>query len=88
LPRGKKRRSRTTAPAVVYFTEALNEEGRRQLCVYAECAYGGVRVGPVWSHADASVRRALATLTKHCDCGRLFHRRRFTEGRRVLPRSV
>lgn len=80
----RKRKSRTTAPSTVYFTQARNEDGKKQLCVYAECTYGGTRVGPIWSHTRASVGRALATLTKRCDCGRKFHKHRYSEGQRVL----
>jgi len=84
MPPLRKRKSKITAPAVVYFTQAKNEAGKKQLCCFAECVYGGTRVGPIWSHTSASVRRALATLTQRCDCGRKFHKHRFTEGRRVL----
>lgn len=79
----KKRKSKLVAPAVVYFTQAVNEEGRRQLCVYAECTYGGSRCGPIWSHSDQAVRRVLATLTRSCECGRKVHTHRFTEGHKV-----
>lgn len=82
--RRRRRKSRTIAPATIYFTQARNEKGHKQLCVFAECSYGGCRVGPIWSHTYASVSRALATLTKRCDCGRKYHKHRFTEGHRVL----
>lgn len=86
MPLRRKRKSKTTAPAIVYFTQARNEKGVKQLCVFAECLYGGSKAGPVWSHSDAAVGRALATLTQHCDCGRYFHKRRRSEGQRVLPK--
>lgn len=79
----RKRKSRTTAPAMILFTQAKNEAGKKQLCVWAECAYGGTRYGPVWSHTPAAVSRCLAELTKKCDCGRKFHKHRYTEGSRV-----
>ena len=78
-----KRKNKFVAPAVVYFTQAPNDTGTRQLCVIVECIYAGSRAGPVWSHSSAAVKRALATLTKKCECGRSFHKQRFTEGRRV-----
>lgn len=83
MPLRRKRKSRTTAPATVYFGQAKNEHGQKQLAVWAECAYGGTRVGPVWSHTDAAVSRCLALLTSTCDCGRRWHKTRYVEGRRV-----
>lgn len=83
MPIRRKPKSKHNAPACVYFTQARNEDGDKQLCVYAECTYGGTRVGPVWSHTDAAVRRCLATLSSKCDCGRRLHKHRFTEGHRV-----
>lgn len=85
MPLRKKRKSRTTAPAVILFTQALNDKRQKQLCVYAECIYGGTIVGPIWSHAAVSVRRALATLTERCDCGRRYHKMRQTEGACIRP---
>jgi hypothetical protein len=79
----RKRKSRTTAPAAVYFSAAKNAKGQRQICVYAECRYAGTIAGPIWSHEDAAVRRALATLTSKCGCGRSFHKARGYEGHRV-----
>lgn len=55
-----------------------------QLCVVAECTFGGTKFGPVWSHQDKAVNRALATLSQFCECGRRFHKHRYTEGHRVL----
>lgn len=80
----RKRKSRTHAPACVFFGQTKNAEGRTQLCVWAECQYAGGRVGPIFSHTDAAVRRALATLTSLCPCGRPYHRTRYTEGRRIV----
>jgi len=79
----RKTKSRTVAPAVVYFGSAKNERGQRQLAVWAECTYGGRRVGPVWSHTDQAVTRVLATLTHYCDCGRRYHKARYYEGCRI-----
>lgn len=79
-PLRRKRKSRTTAPACVLFTQKRNEAGQKQLCVYAQCVYGGTTAGPIWGHAAASVSKCLAVLTGKCDCGRRFHKRRYTEG--------
>lgn len=76
----RKRKSRTVAPACIYFTQQKNEEGKKQLCVYGECTYGGTKVGPVWSHSKSSVDRCLAMMSKQCDCGRSYHKHRYTEG--------
>jgi hypothetical protein len=83
----RKRKSKTTAPACVFFTQAKNEDGHKQLCVFAECTYGGTRAGPIWSHTSAAVSRCLATLSARCDCGRRFHKHRYTEGHRVVPKG-
>ncbi len=69
---------------MIYFIQAKNERGVMQICVAAECLYGGTRVGPVWSHSDKAVRRALAQLSQGCECGRRFHKKRFQEGHRVM----
>lgn len=80
----RKRKSKVNAPALVIFTSAKNETGKRQPCVFAECTYGGTRAGPIWGHSAASVRRLLATLSKSCDCGRRYHKSKMTEGVRVV----
>jgi hypothetical protein len=80
----RRKRNKLVAPAMIYFGSAKNEKGTRQLCTWAECVYSGTIAGPIWSHVDASVRRALATLTGKCDCGRPYHRRQYTEGKRVV----
>lgn len=87
MPLRRKRKSRIVAPACVYFTSAKNPDGKKQLCVYAECTYGGTRVGPIWSHTSQAVTRCLATLSGKCDCGRKYHKTRFTEGTRVFTKS-
>lgn len=80
----RKRKSKVRAPAVVYYTRAKNEEGVMQLCVGVECIYGGTRFGPVWGHSTKAVNKALATLSGICGCGRRYHKKRFTEGHRVM----
>ncbi len=82
----RKRKSKTTAPSVVYFTQAKNTHGVKQTCVYAECTYGGARYGPVWGHAAASVGKCLAELTRWCDCGRPRHKHKYTEGVRIATK--
>lgn len=82
-----RRKSRYSAPAHVIFSRAKNSTGKQQICVYAECLYGGARVGPVWGHTDATIRRALATMTEQCPCQRLFHRARNYSGHRVVLKS-
>ena len=64
---------RVTHEALIEMTQAPNTMQIPQDCVYAECLMSGDRVGPVWGHGDASVRRALATLTEECSCGATFH---------------
>lgn len=87
-PLRPKRKSKIVAPALVLFTQARNEEKKKQLCVFAECTYGGMRVGPIWSHTKAAVDRALATLSQQCDCGRRYHKHTRTEGVRIVtPKS-
>jgi hypothetical protein len=83
----RKPKSRIVAPASVIFTQAVNEKGHKQICVYAECAYGGTRVGPIWSHDVRAVKRALATLSSECGCGRKFHKQRYIEGYPIITTS-
>ena len=59
--------------ASINYTEEENEEDRIQDCIYATCEVSGDAVGPVWGHSEASVKRALATLTEECSCGAGFH---------------
>ena len=83
-PIRRKRRSRITAPATVLFTKAKNDKGQQQICVFAQCQFGGGVAGPIWSHTSAAVRRCLAALTQRCECGRKFHKAREYEGHRVM----
>lgn len=78
-----RRRNRTTAPSTILFTSSINEDGKKQICVYAQCHYAGCTAGPVWSHTDAAVKRCLATLTQDCECGRRFHKAIEFQGKRV-----
>lgn len=87
-PLRKKRKSRTTAPAVVLFTQRRNPEGKKQLCVMAQCTYGGTISGPIWGHSTASVSKCLAIMSSKCDCGRKYHKHRFTEGVPIRNKST
>ncbi len=87
MPPRRKRKSRTHAPTVIFFTQAKNEKGKKQLCVYAECTYGGGRFGPIWSHSANAVTRCLTELSKKCECGRPFHKFRYSEGTRVMTKA-
>jgi len=87
MPIFRKRKSKTTAPAVIYFTQAVNEKKQKQLCVFGECTYSGRRFGPIWSHTPSAVSRCLCELSKICDCGRAYHKQRYTEGIRILPKT-
>lgn len=80
----KKRHSKAHAPAAVCFGSSKSDRGKgRQLCLWAKCSYSGKTTGPVWGHSDASVRRALATLSSDCECGRRFHTALEFTGHRV-----
>lgn len=86
-----KRKSKFSAPCVVYFFAVRARDGTRTPQLYAECTYGGTRVGPLESHSEHALRKLLATLSRTCGCGRPTHARRFTEGERLpsppRPRS-
>ena len=73
--------------ALVTYTseETESESGHiyEQDCVYVECLSSGISVGPVWGHHDASVKRALATLSQKCTCGNRFHEGQDEEGNKV-----
>lgn len=70
-------------PSTIIYRSAKDESGHNQLCVYAECQVGGSVVGPIWGHAERSVKKALATLTRDCDCPARFHRAAAYEGQRI-----
>jgi hypothetical protein len=80
---GGRRRKITKAPATVHFTTEKNDDDHDQPCIYVWCQFTDIKIGPVWGHGDASVKRALATLTKECDCPARFHSKRETEGFRL-----
>lgn len=63
-----------TAYADVEYGEQENEDGIDVPCVYVTCQRSGETVGPIWGDGDASVKRALATLSGECSCGAPFHR--------------
>lgn len=77
------RRNKNIAPAAIKFTSARNDDGHSQLCVYARCIFSERTVGPIWGHKEASVKRALAQLTTHCDCPARYHKASEYSGHRV-----
>ena len=79
---GKKKR-RTKAPARIHYGSAKNTDGDKQLCVWAICELSSNCFGPVWGHGQQSVTRALASLTKVCDCPAKFHNAREFSGKRI-----
>ena len=79
-----KKRRRKKAPAIVHYTSETNDRGHKQICVIAECGWSNQRVGPIWGHTDAAVKRALATLSQQCECPARFHSKREVTGKRVV----
>lgn len=61
------------AIADIEHGEEENDDGRLQVCVYAVCTVSDDKVGPIWGDSDASIKRALATLSEECSCGAGFH---------------
>lgn len=53
--------------AEINYTSEENEDGREQECVYATCCKSDITIGPIWGQSDASVKRALATLSEECE---------------------
>lgn len=87
----RKRKSKIKAPATVFFAKVKDKadpDGPKKLAVFAECHYGGTRVGPIWGHGKASVDKCLATMTAVCDCGRVFHHHKYTEGQRIVGKAA
>lgn len=81
------RRSCRTAPAVVHYTVARNDKGKMQPCIVVECMASGTRTQPTWGHKQASMRRALATLSAECECGRRYHSAREFEGAKITLKN-
>ncbi len=78
------RARRNKSPASVFFTSKGNENRKPQPCIMVACMVGGGKpVGPVWGHRKQSIDRALATLSKRCDCGAKFHQAQEFSGFRV-----
>lgn len=71
---GHQRNSTPAQTASVFIEAEENEDGIEVPCVYAMCDETGEQVGPIWGDGDASVKRALATLTEECSCGATWHR--------------
>ena len=53
--------------------EEETDDGIPVACTYATCSISGDEVGPIRGTSEASVKRALATLTEECSCGARFH---------------
>ena len=60
--------------AIIDYATVENDDGIEVDCVIATCNESGVGTEPVWGQHDASIKRALATLTSQCSCGAQFHR--------------
>lgn len=83
-PQKMKRKSKAT----IYYDRSVNEHGHLQVCVFAECHLSALKVGPVWGHGKASLRRALGELTEKCDCPAEYHQAKRYEGFPVVtPRK-
>lgn len=63
-----------TSGATISFDLQENDNGIELDCVFATCNTSERVVGPIWGDGQASVKRALATLTDECNCGADFHR--------------
>ena len=57
----------------IEYASEENDDGIEVDCVYVTCTRSGDEVGPIWGHSEASVKRALATLSEECSCGAGFH---------------
>lgn len=83
MKRLRRKRPPKAAPSVVHFKSAINEQGHKQICIYAECALSGNLAGPVWGHSDNAIKKSMADLTRLCDCPAKFHRAQDYQGKRV-----
>lgn len=81
MPLGRK--SRYRAPAIVYFRTADHADRGPSPAVYAQCAYTGIKAGPLWGQDQLAVKRVLDKLTRQCKCGRRQHYARGFEGKRT-----
>ena len=62
-----------TQTASIEETSEENDNGIEVDCIYATCDKSLDQVGPIWGTGEASIKRALATLTEECSCGAKFH---------------
>lgn len=83
MPPLRKRSRKRNAPAAVLFSSAQSPSGKRQPCIYAQCQIGDTVVGPIWGHAEQSLRAALAELSRNCECPARFHVATEFQGRRI-----
>jgi hypothetical protein len=58
----------SASKAEITYDEEENEDGYEVPCVYATCLVTGEQAGPIWGDGEASVLRALATLTEVDGC--------------------
>lgn len=70
----KIRARKKKAPASVFFTTKESSDRKKsQPCVFVACLAAGTQAGPIWGHHKQSIDRALATLSKKCECPAKFH---------------
>jgi hypothetical protein len=79
------RNKKANAPAVVEFSTytGVKKGSKPKPCVYATCQFTGKRVGPIWTHSMAAVKRAMATLTRQCPCPARRHQAREFMGKPI-----
>jgi len=80
----RRKKKNKKAPAMIAWSSATNDRDKVQKCIFATCLFSDQTVGPIWGHSDATMRRALATLTKECECPSKFHQAREFKGMRVV----
>ena len=83
MPPLRRKKRRKTAYATIHYGSAVNEKGKRALCIHAQCQFADTVVGPIWGHGDASMRAALSELTRNCECPATYHKVRDFSGRKV-----
>ena len=76
-----RRRNYRVAPVIIYFAMKFDErKGKKRPCVYAQCKYSQMVVGPEWTHCKWSIWRALEKLSQRCRCPAREHKVRIYEG--------
>ena len=87
MPRLRPKKLPRKATATIYFRHAKNEKGNRQICTYAVCDLSGYVCGPIWSHSEQAIKKAVSDLTRKCDCPAEFHKPREFVGVRVSKKK-